>query len=131
MIERAVIGASVLVDLYAATPVGKVAAGRLRGLALHAPAHVDAEVMSALGRLHRSGALPAEHVQACLDDLATSPIERHPLAGLLVPAWRLRGSISLLDAAYVALAESLDAPLLTTDLRLARTAARAEAIGGE
>lgn len=86
-----------------------------------APAHLDAEVLSALGRLHRAGRLtsPGEHVAA----LAAFPATRWPLRPLLAPAWALVDRIATRDALYVALTMSLAATLVTTDGRLRRGAA--------
>jgi len=61
------------------------------------------------------------------------PIRRYPATRLLERIWRLRGALSAYDAAYVALAEALDAPLVTTDRRLAQAeghGARIEAFPG-
>jgi predicted nucleic acid-binding protein len=52
-------------------------------------------------------------------DLADMPLRRHPHTMLLERAWEVRHSLSACDAVYVALAELLDAPLLTCDRRLA------------
>lgn len=51
--ETVVVDASMLVDLLAETDYAAAVTARLRGTALHAPALLDAEVLSALGRLHR------------------------------------------------------------------------------
>lgn len=93
-----------------------------------APAHFDLEVLSALGRLHRDGALAADTAGGHLDGLAAMPVERRPLTDLLGEAWRLRNNLSLADALYVALAESLGLPLLTTDARLAAAYEGAELV---
>ncbi len=107
---------------------GKVRA-RMRGCQLHAPAHLDAEVLSALGRLHRAGELELEAVLASLTALAGAPIHRHPLAGLLLGAWGQRENQRLVDALYTELAASLDSiPVLTTDARLARSDDRVELV---
>ena len=91
------------------------------GDAVFAPAHVDAEALSAMGRLHRAGELPLadRHVEA----LSNFPAERLPLPLLLPLAWSLREHIALQDALYVAVALTLDASLLTTDRRLAKAVA--------
>lgn len=60
------------------------------------------------------------------------PLTRYPHAPFVGRAWALRENITAYDAAYVALAEALDAPLLTTDGRLARSTghnARMEFVG--
>ena len=128
MAERVVVDASVIVDLLASTSRAAVVAARLDGATLHAPAHFDAEVLSALGRLHRSGALTARVVTSRLIRLTSAPIERHPLASLVPEAWKLRANLRLVDALYVALAEAIDAPLLTTDAALATASKRAELV---
>lgn len=98
----------------------------MRGHQLHAPAHLDAEVLSALGRMHRTAALSDSAVTTALGELASAPILRHPLAGLLSGAWERRASQRLVDALYLELALSLDAArVLTTDARLARSDDRA------
>lgn len=123
-----VLDASVVVDLLAGTELASAAVDRLGHTVLHAPAHLDAEVLSALGRLHRAEYLSASQVDAALVQLASMPLTRHLLPALLPAAWALRGSLRLLDALYVALADHLDVPLLTTDRRLARACSRAEVI---
>ncbi len=100
----------------------------MRGQKLHGPAHLDAEVLSALGRLHRAGELPAESVAAALSELESAPIVRHDLADLLMGAWQARDRLRLVDALYLELTTKLDAGLLTTDARLARTSATAELV---
>lgn len=117
----AVIDASVVTAFYAADdPRRDAVAARLAvGDALYAPAHLDAEVVSALrGMAQRSRALrPA--VPTALRHLAGFPIRRMPLAPLLHRMWELRENITPYEAAYVALAERLDGPLVTSDSKLA------------
>lgn len=127
-VERVVLDASTAVDLLAATPAAAAASRRLARTELHGPAHLDAEVLSALGRLHRAGDLSAAEVETGLDRLARMPLHRHPVAELIPGAWARRDQLRLVDALYVALAEHLDAPLITTDHRLARACPRAEAV---
>lgn len=127
--ESVVIDASALVEALLGTDLGVAVRGRMRGHQLHAPAHLDAEVLSALGRLHHAGEVSQANVAAALDELAAAPIRRHPLAGLLSGAWARREAQRLVDALYVELAVSLAAaPLLTTDARLARSHDRVELI---
>lgn len=101
---------------------------RLRGCDLHAPAHLDAEVLSALGRLHRAGELEAATVARLLRELVAAPITRHALADLLGGAWAERDDLRLVDALYLELARSLGSPLVSTDQRLARARAEVELI---
>jgi predicted nucleic acid-binding protein len=100
----------------------------MRGCELHAPAQLDAEVLSALGRLHRAGDLDADTVAIALNELAAAPIARHQLAGLLIRAWAAREQLRLVDALYVELSSVLPAALLTTDARLARVCGSAELV---
>jgi predicted nucleic acid-binding protein len=113
-----VVDASAMVDLLLDNELGGAVRRRLAGEALHAPAHLDAEVLSALGRLHRAGDLEAENVESRLRDLVAAPIHRHDVSGLLIGAWSRRHQLRLVDALYVQLAVSLDIPLVTTDRRL-------------
>lgn len=123
-----VVDASAVVDLLAQTELRDAAARHLAGTLLHAPAHLDAEVLSALGRLERAGHLDVPAVERALTELANAPIERHQLPALLAAAWSMRHGVRLVDALYVALAEALDVPLVTTDARLARAAPRAQLV---
>lgn len=89
---------------------------------LHAPAHLDVEVLSVLRRLAQRGTLTAGRARGAVDDLMDLPTTRYDVTPLLRRAWELREQVSAHDAPYVALAEALDATLLTRDQRLARTA---------
>lgn len=110
--------ASALVDLLLANEVGGAVSRRLAGQVLHAPAHVDAEVLSALGRLHRAGELAADDVESKLGELAVAPIQRHAVSELVLGAWARRHQLRLADALSVELAVSRGLPLVTTDRRL-------------
>ena len=128
MTEDIVCDASVMVALLTATAAVKPIATRLRGRIVHVPAHFDAEVLSALGRLHRAGELQAEEVTRDLDRLAQAPYERHALTPLLAAAWQQRGNVRLVDALYIALSDQLGAPILTLDRGLAAAAPRGELV---
>lgn len=127
-VETVVVDASVLVDLLAGTDYATAAAARLGGTTLHTPAHLDAEVLSALGRLYRAGALSDVDIDAALARLASLPLTRHLLGDLLAGAWEHRASVRLVDALYVHLATTMKVALLTTDARLARACPIAELI---
>jgi predicted nucleic acid-binding protein len=121
--DAAVVDASALVDFLLGTDRGRAVGPVLgRFAALHAPAHIDAEVLSALGRLHRAGTITAPQVGSRLEALETAPIERHALMSLLAGAWRRRDRFRLVDALYIELSEMLGASLVTTDGRLASAA---------
>ena len=117
----AVVDASVLTAFYASDDPRRdaVSARLASGDALFAPAHVDAEVVSALRGLARVNAGVARAVPAALAHLAGSPIRRMPLPPLLDRMWQLRSNVTPYDAAYIALAEGLASPLITCDAKLA------------
>ncbi len=117
----AVVDASVLVAFYAADdPRRENVASRLAvGDALFAPAHLDAEIVSALRGLSRPNPALRTAVPGALRHLARLPIRRMPLAPMLQRIWELRDNLTAYDAAYVTLAERLDGPLVTCDAKLA------------
>lgn len=129
--EPVVLDASTLVDVLIGSDTAPAAKRRLASKVLHAPAHLDAEALSALGRLHRAGALTADDVSAALERVTVMPVTRHSLNGLITGAWERRGDLRLVDALYVELAAQLDTRVLTTDDRLARASELAEAVDGQ
>jgi predicted nucleic acid-binding protein len=118
--QKGVVDASALVDVLLESARGRRVTALLDKFeSVHAPAHVDAEVLSALARLHRAGMLDAPVVSARLAVLAGATVERHPVAPLLAGAWARRGHLRTADAIHVELAEQLSAELVTTDAKLA------------
>lgn len=116
------IDASVLaVALLDDGPDGDVVRRRLRGEQLAAPALIDLEVASVWRGLARGGQLDPRRVGLALADLRELPVQRFEHTRFLVRCWELRDNLTIYDAAYVALAEALDVPLLTGDRRLARS----------
>jgi len=89
--------------------------------AIHAPHLLGVEVAQVVRRYLQQGDLVLDRGEAALSDLADLDIVRHPHEPLLARMWRLRDNLTAYDAAYVALAEALDAPLVTLDARLARS----------
>lgn len=124
--EQLVVDASAMVESLLGTAIGAAARSRMRHLRLHAPAHIDAEVLSALGRLQRAGEIEPPTVERALGQLIAAPITRHLLADLLAGAWSQHLQLRLVDGLYVQLARSLGCPLLTADDRLARASEIAE-----
>jgi predicted nucleic acid-binding protein len=86
---------------------------------LHAPHLLDVEVAQVLRRYAAMKEIEAERALEALTDLADLPLERYPHQILLPRIWELRGNLTAYDAAYVALAEALDATLLSSDRHLA------------
>jgi predicted nucleic acid-binding protein len=93
---------------------------RLRGEQLTAPELVDLEIVSTLRRAARAGRLDDRRSGQALTDLAALPLRRVPHLPLLSRIWELRDNLTAYDAAYVALAEALDALFLTADGPLGR-----------
>lgn len=116
-----VVDASAALEVLLRTPAAKAVEERLFDPAqtLHAPHLIDVEVAQVLRRYAASGEADAERCRVALADLADLPLTRYPHDILLQRAWELRGNLTAYDAVYVALAEALDAPLLTRDQRLA------------
>jgi predicted nucleic acid-binding protein len=118
-----VLDASAVVELVLGSSRSAAVRVRIERLdeSLHAPHLLDVEVASALRRYQLSGELSSEEGREALVDLAGLDIVRYPHDPLLGRVWELRRSATAYDAVYLALAEVLDAPLLTLDRRLART----------
>lgn len=89
---------------------------------LHAPHLLDVEAAQVIRRYAANGEIDSARGRLALADLADFPLRRYPHDFLLPRIWDLRNNLTAYDAAYVALAEALDAPLLTRDRRLAAAA---------
>ena len=89
---------------------------------LHAPHLLDVEVAQVIQRYAARGDIGGDRGRAALTDLVDLPLQRYPHEVLLPRIWALRHNFTAYDAAYVALAEALDAVLLTRDRRLAAAA---------
>lgn len=115
-----VVDASVIVTALADDgPDGDRARQRLHGEGLAAPHLIDVEVTSAWRRMTTAGELDPRRAALALADLRSLRLERVAHRPLLERCWELRKNLTVYDAAYVALAELIDAPLLTADGRLA------------
>lgn len=115
-----VLDASVVLELVLRTARSEKLAARLAapGETLHAPHLVDLEIAQVLRRFIRTSALTEDRANNALHDFRDLPIVRYPHTLLLDRIWGLRRNATAYDAAYLALAEALDAPLLTVDKRL-------------
>ena len=110
--------ASALVHALVADAGGPLRA-RLTADDLVCPDLVHVEVTSALRGLVRRHTLTARRAAAALDDVLDLPMVVIPAPALVRRTWELRGNLTPYDAAYVAVAEGVAAPLLTLDRRLA------------
>ena len=117
-----VVDSAAVVDALTAVPGSDALRARLATEELHAPSLVDFEVVSALRGLTLGGHLSVTRAEDLLTDFEDLPVQRWPSAhALRKRAFQLRNNLSAYDAAYVALAEALDCPLVTRDGRLARS----------
>jgi predicted nucleic acid-binding protein len=98
---------------------GDTARARLRGESVVAPELVDLETVSVIRRQLHAGQLDVRRAELALTDLVQLPLRRVSHRPLLGRCWELRESLSVYDAAYVALAELLNVLLLTADASLA------------
>jgi predicted nucleic acid-binding protein len=87
---------------------------------LHAPALIDLEVLSVLRRSRAGGDLDDRRAELALQDLLDLPMTRYTHSAFLRRVWELRHNATPYDAAYIALAESLDCPFITADRSLAK-----------
>jgi len=115
-----VLDASAILEFLRCTPAGRAVGRHLAppDESLHAPHLVDLEVAQVLRRYVLNGILEPGEARDALDVFLALDIERHAHDLLLDRIWELSGNVSAHDAAYVALAEALDAPLITHDARL-------------
>lgn len=119
-----VVDASALIEVLLRTPAA-IAVDRWlfdSRRTLHAPHLLDIEVAQVVRRYAAKGEIDGERGRAALADLADFPLHRYPHEFLLPRVWDLRNNLTAYDAVYVALAEALNAPLLTRDQRLAAAA---------
>lgn len=116
-----VLDASATIEWLLQTPVGMRIDRRIfsRSGQLHAPHLLDVEVAQVLRRYVQDKAITAQRGEEALGDLADLPLNRYPHDFLIPRAWELRETLTAYDAVYVALAELLEAPLLTCDRKIA------------
>lgn len=117
-----VIDASALLEFLLQTPLGiRVEARLLRDQdEFHAPHLIDVEVAQGLRRFVRAGEVSADRAAQAIEDLIDLDLHRHAHLDLLTRSWKLRENVTAYDAMYVALAEALDATVVTCDAPLAK-----------
>jgi predicted nucleic acid-binding protein len=128
-----VVDASAMLEFLLQTPLGARVEARLfrDEEEFHSPHLMDVEVTQGLRRLVRSGEVSATRAAEAIEDLSDLDLHRHAHLDLLTRAWQLRENVTAYDAMYVALAEALDAMVITCDSPLAKAPghrARIEAI---
>lgn len=117
-----VVDASALLEFLLQTPLGtRVEARLLRDHdEFHSPHLIDVEVTQGLRRLVRTGEVSADRAAEAIEDLVDLDLHRHAHLDLLTRSWKLRDNVTAYDAMYVALAEALDATVVTCDAPLAK-----------
>ena len=115
-----VLDASAAVDWLLQTPAGQQIEKRIysKSESLYAPHLLDLEVAQVLRRMVREGLISDQRAEQALEDFLNMRVSRYPHFVLLPRIWRLRHNLSAYDAAYVVLAEKLNAPLISRDSRL-------------
>lgn len=116
---------AILESLVAEHPDARLTERLAKDGDLHAPHLIDVEALHALRRLVRRGELSPDRAEDARRDLAELTIVRYPHQPLSHRIWELRANLTAYDATFVALAEALDAPLVTSDRSLARASHRA------
>jgi predicted nucleic acid-binding protein len=119
-----VVDASVVVEWLLGTPHGVSFGPVLRDHELHAPALCDVEVIAALRRTLLARTMVIARAEQALGAYRDLRLVRHGHLALLATTIALRDNFTVYDACYVALAQRLDAALLTADAPLARATAR-------
>jgi predicted nucleic acid-binding protein len=116
-----ILDASAALEWLLQTPRGLRVGRRIfaAGESLHAPHLLDAELAQALRRYVAVHGLSVSRAEEALQDLTDLRIRRYPHTPFLRRIWALRNNLTSYDALYVALAEALDAPLLSCDGKLA------------
>jgi predicted nucleic acid-binding protein len=117
-VSLSVVDASAIVAVLAFDdPRGRRVGARLRTAdAFYAPTILDYEVLGALrGLARKDDRLDDTYVEECIHDLELLPVRREDIAPLRRRIWGLRHNLTVYDAAYVALAERLNATLVTCD----------------
>jgi predicted nucleic acid-binding protein len=117
-----VLDASAAVEWLLVRDAAAAVANRFRepDVTVHAPSLLGVEVAAALRGLVLARHTTPARASVALADLTSADITLHDPTPLLVRAWDLRSNLTPYDAVYVALAEVLDATLVTTDARIAR-----------
>lgn len=122
-----VLDASVILEVLLQTENAARLSDRIfgHGETLCAPHLLDVEVAHVLRRYVRAREMTAVRGTEALGDLADLALHRYPHQALLPRVWQLRNNLTAYDAVYVALAEALDAPLLTRDRALGAAGSQA------
>ena len=113
-----VVESSAMVDALVDNPPNPDLLALLADAELHAPGLLDYEVTSALRGHLLGGKLDPVRVDEAVADFTAFRIERHQMTRFLGHMLDLRDNFTVYDAAYLVLAQALEAPLVTADAKL-------------
>ena len=116
-----VVDASAFLEVLLATNIAPRVSDRIfrQGQTIHVPELLDLEIAQVLRRFCLNGKMEDPRAAEALGILAGLPLVRHGHGPFIPRIWQLRHSLTAYDAVYVALAETLECPLITRDLHLA------------
>lgn len=117
-----VVDSSAVLEVLVGDTPDTALVSRLAGSELHAPHLIDVEVLHALRVLMTRRVAAIDRIEAARQEFSMLAITRYPHTPLRERIWQLRDNLSAYDAAYVALAEALTMPLVTSDKPIARAA---------
>ena len=113
-----VIETSAIVDALVGDPANPALLELIAAEDLHAPTLIDYEVASALRGHVLGGKLNSERMNEAVEDFVDLTIDRYQMSAMMADVLALRDNYTVYDAAYVVLAHSLGAPLVTADTKL-------------
>ncbi|GAA1211664.1 type II toxin-antitoxin system VapC family toxin [Prauserella alba] len=113
-----VLDASALVEVMAARDPNPALMRRVFTGRAAAPELIDVEVLNSVRKHVHRGVMEAGVAEHVVAKLGQFPVERSPHRALVRRVWELRHAVTPYDATYIALAEELDIPVVTTDARL-------------
>ena len=115
-----VVDASAVLEILLRTTAAASVEARVfqRGQTLHVPHLIDVEVAQVLRKYAATNRIDPQRCETALGDWLLFPVHRYAHDILMPRVWALRANVTAYDAVYIALAEALDAPLITRDRRL-------------
>ncbi len=124
-----VVDTSAVVDLLLESPANSTLVARFRSVSeMHAPHLIDVEFLSVLRRLVGRDMLTGARADVARRKFNLLPLHRYPHHPLGDRVWALRSAVTAYDGQYIALAELLGLPLVTSDARLAESNGHTAAI---
>lgn len=123
-----VLDASAVIHALEATHPNRDLIRRMTDTSLHAPYILDAEFLHGVRGLLRGGKMTLDRANDARRDFYLLHVIRYPLGRIAERIWSLRDNLTAYDASYIALAEALECPLVTTDDKLAKASGHFAAV---